>query len=49
VYKDIEVNVVDRTGLNYPMLIGRNFLSGDFLIDTGATYTKNPRCKVDEK
>ncbi|MGD8483503.1 MAG: RimK/LysX family protein, partial [Thioalkalispiraceae bacterium] len=30
VYKDIEVNVVDRTGLNYPMLIGRNFLSGDF-------------------
>jgi hypothetical protein len=44
VYKEINVNLVDRGGLNYQMLIGRNFLSGDFLIDTEKTFTKKPKC-----
>lgn len=39
-----EVNLVDRTGLNYPLLIGRNFLEGALLIDSGATYMLSPDC-----
>lgn len=44
VYKEVEVNVVDRAGFDYPMLIGRDFLAGSFLIDTGATHTGGPSC-----
>lgn len=44
VYEEIEVNVIDRSGLNYQMLIGRNFLANNFLIDSGATFTKKPNC-----
>jgi hypothetical protein len=44
VYKEIDVNIIDRSGLNYQMLIGRNYLAGDFLIDTAVTLTSNPRC-----
>ncbi len=44
-YKDVEVNVVDRTGFNYPMLIGRNFLKGDFVVDPELSYTHKPRCE----
>jgi hypothetical protein len=45
IYKEAEVNVIDRTGFNYPMLIGRNFLAGEFLIDTEAKYKSTPVCK----
>ena len=44
VRKSEEVNLVDRTGLNYQLLIGRNFLEGSFLIDSGATYVLSPDC-----
>jgi hypothetical protein len=44
VRKTEEVNLVDRTGLNYQLLIGRNFLEGSFLIDSGATYMLSPDC-----
>ncbi|MEJ2344635.1 MAG: ATP-dependent zinc protease [Gammaproteobacteria bacterium] len=44
VYKRVEVNVVDRAGFEYPMLIGRNFLAGGFLIDSGITRTGGPNC-----
>lgn len=47
VYKEVEVNIVDRSGLNYAMLIGRNFLAGDFLIDSNATFTRKPSCQVE--
>ncbi|MGD8785241.1 MAG: RimK/LysX family protein [Thioalkalispiraceae bacterium] len=43
-YKEIEVNIVDRSGLNYQMLVGRNYLAGDFLIDSAATFTVEPDC-----
>lgn len=46
VYKEAEVNVIDRSGLNYQILIGRNFLAGDFLIDTEKMYTTEPGCLV---
>lgn len=45
VYKDTEVNLVDRSGLNYPLLIGRRFLQGSHTIDPGETFISKPRCK----
>ena len=44
VRKKEEVNQVDRSNLNYQLLIGRNFLSGSFLIDSDSTYTLSPDC-----
>jgi hypothetical protein len=45
VYKETEVNVIDRGGLNYQMLIGRDFLTGDFLIDPATRLTSQPDCR----
>lgn len=44
VRKTEEVNLVDRTGLNYQLLVGRNFLKGAMLIDSGSTYLLSPDC-----
>jgi len=33
VEKKVLVTLNDRQGMNYPVLIGRNFLRGDFLVD----------------
>ncbi len=45
VFKETEINLVDRTGLNYPLLIGRRFLEGTHTIDPGRTFMNKPRCK----
>jgi hypothetical protein len=44
VHKTVEVNLVDRTGLNYQLLVGRNFLKDALLIDSGSTYLLSPDC-----
>jgi hypothetical protein len=44
VHKKVEVNLVDRTGFNYQLLIGRNYLKDSFLIDSSSTYTVSPDC-----
>lgn len=44
-YKEVEVNLIDRTGFNYQMLIGRSFLGDDFLIDPSTTFLAKPECK----
>lgn len=44
VRKKEEVNLVDRSGLNYQLLVGRNFLKGALLVDSGKTYTLSPDC-----
>jgi hypothetical protein len=31
--KEVEVSLTDREGMEYPLLIGRNYLRGDFLVD----------------
>jgi hypothetical protein len=31
--KEVLVTLNDRTHMEYPLLVGRNFLSGDFLVD----------------
>ena len=45
VYREAEVTLMDRSGFNYQMLIGRNFTRGDFLIDPGKTFVTQPSCK----
>jgi hypothetical protein len=43
-YEETDVSLVDRSGLNYSMLIGRKFLSGNFLVDPSATFASSPNC-----
>jgi hypothetical protein len=44
-YEETDVSLVDRTGLNYSMLIGRKFLRGNFLVDPSATFATSPNCR----
>lgn len=46
VYKEVEATVVRRSVFNYPLLVGRNFLAGRFLIDSATTFTTKPSCKM---
>ncbi len=49
-YKEVEVNLTDRTGFNYQMLIGRSFLKGSFIVDPEASFVSQPECtRLDEK
>ena len=45
IYKETEVNLVDRSGFQYRMLIGRKFMEGAVIIDPAAKYTVEPECK----
>jgi len=42
--RKVEVNLIDRSRLNYPLLIGRTYLDGHFLIDVSQQYLQNPNC-----
>ncbi len=44
VFREVEVNIVDRSGLEYPMLIGRKFLGDKFLVDTKEQFINPPHC-----
>ena len=48
VYRTVEVNIVDRSGLDFPMLIGRSFLNGIFLVDPGEKFLLAPECPASE-
>jgi hypothetical protein len=43
-YKMAEVNLINREGLSYRMLIGRTFLMGKFVIDPGSQYLTRASC-----
>lgn len=45
VYREEKVNLSDRKNFLYPLLIGRNFLSGYFLVDSERIFTVKPECK----
>lgn len=45
--KTVKVNLVDRSHFKYQLLVGRSFLSPDFLIDPSHKYMVKPHC-VDE-
>jgi hypothetical protein len=43
----VEVNLVNRAGFNYPLLLGRSFMQRDFFIDPGATFRLGKGCKAE--
>jgi len=43
-FEEVEVNLADRTGFIYPLLIGRNFMSGKIVIDPAVMFTVEPSC-----
>jgi hypothetical protein len=45
VYKEVQVNLVDRSEFIYPMLIGRSFMEGLFVVDPSDKFTTKPQCK----
>lgn len=45
VYKKVEVNLADRSNFNYPMLVGRSYLQGSFVVDSDQKYLLKPACK----
>lgn len=45
VYKLAEISLVDRGKYNFQLLIGKRYLSGDFVVDPSITYTLDPNCK----
>ena len=44
-YKITEVNLVDRSGFNYQLLVGREYLKPNNIVDPSVTYTKKPDCR----
>lgn len=46
-YKEVEVNLANRSNFNYQMLIGRSYLSGDFLVDAGKIFFLKPLCRME--
>ena len=46
IQKTARVNLVDRSHFKYQLLVGRSFLSPDFLIDPGNKYLEKPRCDI---
>jgi hypothetical protein len=44
-YKEVEVNLADRSHFNYQMLIGRSFMDGSVIVDPSIKYTTKPTCE----
>lgn len=44
IYGETEVNLVNRAGFNYEMLIGRRFLARRFAVDPARALTVEPDC-----
>ena len=42
--KRTQVNLIDRSHFKHQLLIGRSFLSPDYLVDTGQTHLVNSQC-----
>ena len=42
VHKRVQVNLVDRSGFKFHMLVGRNFLRDSFIVDPSLQYTREP-------
>jgi len=45
-FKEVEINLVDRSNFNYPLLVGRSFLKGNFLVDADHKYLNTPNCNM---
>ncbi len=45
IYREVEVNLEDRSGFKYRMLIGRNFMEGRLQVDPALQYQLEPQCR----
>ncbi len=45
----VACNLVDRSNFDYPVLVGRNYLAGHFLVNSSETYKSEPNCDLSEK
>ncbi len=45
ILKKIEISLVDRTGLKFPFLIGRNFMAGSVILDPSLEFITIPSCE----
>lgn len=43
-FKETEVNLTDRTGFRYKLLIGRDFMEPDIVVDAGSRFRLQPDC-----
>jgi hypothetical protein len=43
-YREAEVNLVDRSHFDYPMLVGRSFLGQGLAVDAARRFTIEPSC-----
>ena len=48
IYRDVEVNLVNRGDFNYQMLIGRSFMLNDFLIAPDKKFITKPNCTTNK-
>ena len=46
IVKSVEVNLVDRTHFIYPLLIGRSYLRGEFVVDSEKKFKIEPNCSL---
>lgn len=44
-FMEADVNLVDRTQYTQQMLVGRNFLAGNAVVDPASSFTREPECK----
>ena len=49
IVKEIEVNLVDRSNFDYPMLIGRNYLQGELVVDSSQENVWELSCGGDDE
>lgn len=45
-YKEIDVDLMNRSGFNYTILLGRNFLADEFVVDAARQFIQKLRCKI---
>jgi hypothetical protein len=46
ILREVEVTLADRSNFSYPLLLGRNFLAGELLVDSTAAFTTEPSCRA---
>lgn len=49
VYREVQVNLADRSGYSTRILVGRDFLEGKALVDSGLAFTRKPMCPPDKE
>lgn len=48
IFRVTEVNLSDRTGFNFQLLVGRRFMRQALVVDPGRQFTRDPRCSISE-